>query len=68
MEEFRMSKLETLIEQIKKQIGETVQTVWGPAVVVELFKGEDNVWRVHLKEFGEESFTVKVSQWNEALM
>lgn len=62
------SKIEMLIEQIKNQIEDTVQTIWGPAVVESVFNSEDNVWRVLLKELGEGTFTVKVSQWNEALM
>lgn len=59
--------LQEIKRDVKSKIGQTVQTVWGPSLVVGIIKEEDGEY-VHLKEFGEEDYTVKLENWPESLM
>lgn len=57
-----------LVKEVLGMVGETVQTVWGPSEVSSVEKDENGEWLVHLLEFGEEPFCVKLSDWSESLM
>lgn len=54
------------IEKIKKEvaskIGKTIETAWGPSLVVGIIENETGVY-VHLKEFGTEDYHVKIEDW-----
>lgn len=57
-----------LIKEILGMVGETVQTVWGPSEIESVQQHENGEWLVHLLEFGEEPFSVRLCDWSESLM
>ncbi|MFE8701225.1 hypothetical protein ACFYKX_11520 [Cytobacillus sp. FJAT-54145] len=52
-------------EVVKSYIGQTIQTVYGPSLVVGIIE-EDGEKLIHLKEFGEEDYTIECTEekWN----
>lgn len=56
------------MEEIRKEVlelqGKTIGTLWGPSQVVRITE-QDGVEYVHLREFGEEDYTVELEQFPE---
>lgn len=60
-------KLKKLIKEVNSCVGQTVQTQYGPSLVVGIVEDEDGRLLVHLKEFGEEDYHVDIEQWEMLL-
>jgi hypothetical protein len=59
--------LEQIRNDIKNNIGQTINTVYGPSLVVGITVQEDGSEYVFLKEFGEEDYCVLIEQWPDLL-
>lgn len=58
------TKRENEIEkEVKSLIGSTIGTIYGPSDVVGIIERE-GVKYVHLREFGEEDYTVDIADWD----
>lgn len=60
--------LDKIRESIQSKIGMTVQTGYGPSLVVGIVKSEDDKEYVHLKEFGYEDYHVLIEEWVSLLV
>ncbi|MDX1699617.1 MAG: hypothetical protein R3250_03315 [Melioribacteraceae bacterium] len=62
-----MEKENALLIEVRAKIGTTVHTVWGPSTVHEVIQDKDGTWVVHLLEFGEEPYSINLSDWNASM-
>lgn len=67
MVEIGDNRLEKIREEVKQLRGVEVGTIWGPSEVVGIVTGENGKEYIHLKEFGEEDYTVPIEDWYETL-
>lgn len=56
-----------IILDVESKQGQTIQTVWGPSLVVGIVRGDGNKLFVHMKEFGEEDYHIALPQWFESI-
>ena len=56
------------VKEILEMVGQTVDTLWGPAEISSVEQHENGEWLVHLLEFGEEPFSVRLCDWSASLI
>ncbi|MFS1519575.1 hypothetical protein V1503_24415 [Bacillus sp. SCS-151] len=56
-----------LKEEVEQLIGQEVYTLYGESTVEGLIK-VDGIWYVHLKEFSEEDYHVKLVNWHQFMV
>ncbi len=59
------------VEEIKAEVesfvNQTVGTIYGPSLVVGVVEDDKGNLFVHLKEFGEEDYHIRLDQWHSVL-
>ncbi|KZE67937.1 hypothetical protein AWM68_17340 [Fictibacillus phosphorivorans] len=58
-----------IYKDVEKKIGKTVQTIWGPSLVVGFIKDYD-LDMVELQDYGDDDhhYFINLCEWPEALM
>lgn len=62
------ARLDKIRKDIHSKIEMTVQTGYGPSLVVGIVESEDGKEYVHLKEFGYEDYHVLIEEWDSLLV
>jgi hypothetical protein len=61
-----LNDLYVIRSDVNQKIGEEILTVYGPSIIDGIFPEGDKEY-VHLREFGEEPYKVKIETWEKLL-
>lgn len=56
-----------LIDLVNNQIGSSISTIYGPSLVVGIETSDDGSKLVHLREFGEEEYYIRLADFPDLI-